>query len=785
MESLKLNLLSRLLCAVLCSGLVFTGCYDDGAVWKQLIDLELRVKELERLCSQANTNIEALQTIVSALQEKDYVTSVAPIKEGDKVLGYTIIFSKSGAVTIYNGKDGKDGCVPVLGVKQEGEDWYWTVGGEWLTDADGNKVRASAKDGQDGKPGEDGVDGGPGIDGAAGVTPTLKIEEGYWYVSFDGGKTWEAETLGQATGDKGDSMFEEVTYDEDYLYITMSDGQQLVLPRTSVSSDEGTVGPATFSLGEVTATTAEFKGHIDLPKDELAFCNVTLYYSQEESFHLDDANACSHHEFDENNVFEFGLGYLTYNTEYHYCLCVEYRGRKYFSENIMSFKTSDISIEVVVDESSITYSSALLSGKVTGMSEEDVRTSGIEILYSSDYAAISKDMWRCESVQIDALEDGGLFRCQLSPKSDRKYYYRYKLVKWFPYSDGDAGGDYVYGDIKEFIVPKNPNASANCYIVANCGEYKFGTVKGNSSESVGAVASAEVLWESFGTDVTPSVGDLIKSVSYADGVISFQTADTFKEGNAVIAAKDANGNILWSWHIWLTDQPEGQEYYNNAGIMMDRNLGAISATPGDVGALGLLYQWGRKDPFLGSSSISSNTLAESTITWPSAVESNSSVGTIEYAIANPTTFIWGNMDNFDWYYTGSSSIDNTRWTTSEGTKSIYDPCPYGWRVPDGGINGVWSKALGSMLGFDYAYNSTNKGMNFSGKFGLDQTIWHPASGYRDLNDGSLGNVGITGGYWSASPVGDQAHSLFFTNFSVIPSGGDYRAYGISVRCLRE
>ena len=68
-----------------------TGCYDDGAVWKQLIDLELRVKELERLCSQTNTNIEALQTIVSALQDKDYVTGVAPIKEGDKVLGYTIL----------------------------------------------------------------------------------------------------------------------------------------------------------------------------------------------------------------------------------------------------------------------------------------------------------------------------------------------------------------------------------------------------------------------------------------------------------------------------------------------------------------------------------------------------------------------------------------------------------------------------------------------------------------------------------------------------------------------
>ena len=89
-------------------------------------------------------------------------------------------------------------------------------------------------------------------------------------------------------------------------------------------------------------------------------------------------------------------------------------------------------------------------------------------------------------------------------------------------------------------------------------------------------------------------------------------------------------------------------YYNNAGTMMDRNLGVTSATPGDVGALGLLYQWGRKDPFLGSSSISSNIEAASTITWPSAVSSDSSNGTTEYAIANPTTFIIYNSSNYDW-----------------------------------------------------------------------------------------------------------------------------------------
>ena len=349
-------------------------------------------------------------------------------------------------------------------------------------------------------------------------------------------------------------------------------------------------------------------------------------------------------------------------------------------------------------------------------------------------------------------------------------------------------GTSVEGDIEGGVADLSANGTANSYIVSKSGTYKFSTVKGNSSESVGAVSSAEVLWETFGTDVTPNVGDLVKNVSYKNGEVTFQTSDTFTRGNAVIAAKDASGKILWSWHIWLTDKPEEQVYYNNAGTMMDRNLGATSATPGDVGALGLLYQWGRKDPFLGSSSISSDIEAKSTGTWPSAVSSNSTNGTIEYATAYPTTFIKSNSSNYDWYYTGSSTTDNTRWTTSTTTKSIYDPCPAGWRVPDGGSNDIWSKALGSSSSFTQSslYDSTNEGMNFSGKFGSDQTIWYPVSGYRDYDDGSLGNVGFSGYSWSASPYIIRAYGLGFNRGGgVHPSDINFRARGQSVRCLQE
>ena len=317
--------------------------------------------------------------------------------------------------------------------------------------------------------------------------------------------------------------------------------------------------------------------------------------------------------------------------------------------------------------------------------------------------------------------------------------------------------------------------TANSYIVSSPGTYSISPVKGNSSESVGTVASAEVLWESLGIDVVYK-GSLVKGTKYENGQIYFKTSDTYMEGNAVIAAKDANGTVLWSWHIWLTDQPEGHVYNNNAGTMMDRNLGATSATPGDVGALGLLYQWGRKDPFLGSSSISSDVEAKSTITWPSPVSSDFWNGTIEYAIANPTTFILGSY-NYDWFFTGSSDyVDDTRWRSG---KTIYDPCPLGWRVPDGGESGIWVNA--GLTNTDY--DASNAGMSFAIK--SPATTWYPAAGYRNSSD-ELRMVGHVGYYWSVTAITRGARCLYFLNTGECRSAAASDCGAAkSIRCQKE
>lgn len=213
--------------------MIIAGCsesFDDSKIWDKLDDHESRIAKLEELCKQMNTNISSLQTIVTALQNNDYVTGVTPVTKNGGVIGYTITFTKSQPITIYHGKDGKDGSTPIIGVKQDTDNfYYWTLNGEWLLDANGNKIKAQGPDGKDG------------------ITPQLKIENDYWYISYDNGASWTL--LGKATGENGkdgqngadgtngedgkdgDSFFQSVdTSNSEYVVFTMADGTQIQLP---------------------------------------------------------------------------------------------------------------------------------------------------------------------------------------------------------------------------------------------------------------------------------------------------------------------------------------------------------------------------------------------------------------------------------------------------------------------------------------------------------------------------------------------------------------------------
>lgn len=184
--------------------------FDDSAIWEELLNHKERIEKLEAECNRLNTNINSLQTILEALQTNDYVTDIVKIMEDGVEVGYSITFAKGGTVTIYHGTNGS---APKVGIQKASDgQYYWTSDGEWLTDENGAKIPAAYADGGDGKY----------------ITPLFRVAEGVWYVSYDNGSSWM-----QIVEDEDDEevpLFKEVTYDKEYVYLTLADGSVIKIP---------------------------------------------------------------------------------------------------------------------------------------------------------------------------------------------------------------------------------------------------------------------------------------------------------------------------------------------------------------------------------------------------------------------------------------------------------------------------------------------------------------------------------------------------------------------------
>ena len=202
------------------------------------------------------------------LKEANHITSISNLVENGVEIGYKIEFAKSDPIHIYHGKAGADGArgedgyTPLIGVKKDKDGiYYWTLDGNWLTDNDGNKVRAQGldgkdgyngkdgkdgedgKDGKDGKDGYNGKDGKDGYNGKNGVTPKLRIKDGNWEVSYNNGVSWE--TLGSATGGVVPCPIKSVEVKGRYVFFTLNSEDEIKVPlynAITIKFEETTIG---------------------------------------------------------------------------------------------------------------------------------------------------------------------------------------------------------------------------------------------------------------------------------------------------------------------------------------------------------------------------------------------------------------------------------------------------------------------------------------------------------------------------------------------------------------
>ncbi len=381
-------------------------------------------------------------------------------------------------------------------------------------------------------------------------------------------------------------------------------------------------------------------------------------------------------------------------------------------------------------------------------------------------------------------------------------------------------------------------STANCYMVHTAGDYKLPLVYGNAIKDGAANTAAYTGITNTNTTATfpnhagkaitdpwiknnkdESDNDIVVSTAEllwqdAQGLITavgiigdYLTLTVGKnaseqEGNAVIAAKDAGGNIVWSWHIWVTKETFadatlttvttgtgtlGTDYqvYKVTPV----NLGWV-ATGGD-GKQGYntYYQWGRKDAFIPATwnANTNRTVYDISNTAVTRLTYEASTtAAIADNIKNPTTFYYNSSTNgpcdTKYYNMWDAQQTATGNITTATKKTVYDPCPAGFCVPTGNLYYFMSNNGSSRT--MTTWDGTNKGATWSTSI-TGNALFFPASGCRTNDSGTLGDVGSGGYYWPASPYGSNQCCLL--NFASGSWDWHYysRACGFPVRAVAE
>lgn len=415
---------------------------------------------------------------------------------------------------------------------------------------------------------------------------------------------------------------------------------------------------------------------------------------------------------------------------------------------------------------------------------------------------------------------------------------------------------------------KNMN-TANCYVVDAPGYYSFPLVYGNSikngndnldSYTVTKIENANMLplfynhssgirshyiqkvanpakAELLGQDASSLVTEVKYNYDQSCSTISFAVDhSTIREGNAIIAIKDAQGTILWSWHIWVTGENlnstiEVKNAVDKKYHFMPKVLGwcnertttyqprscKVKFTAGDksqeitinqkensitFGDNHPYYQWGRKDPFLPSNGyrkIGGKVEKNANKRWfgpdglhtvanPGHENLGVSTNCLKNYIKKPE--VMHNQNSADNRYFNLWDISHNG-TKGNSVKSIYDPCPPGFKVPDGNaftgfVTQYYNDRASEKNQIKGDWDMNKYGWNFQTNTG--STIFFPALGWRDPYNGGLSQDGDNGNYWTSEPNSQFSARYLFLKpdpAQVGPRLSKGRSKALGIRPVKE
>ena len=799
------------------------GCeYDDTELRNDLNDLKNRVTQIESQIKGLNTDISSLQDIVKKLQENVYVAKVENTADGCR-----LTFTDGTSVEIKNGKngidgnDGKDGQdgkdAPVIGVGQDTDGvYYWTLtaGGttDWLLGPDGKKIPA------------------------VGVTPQLGIDkQGYWTVSYDGGKTFV-----QIPGPDGEpvpalqdsKIFKEVTYDDDFVYVTLADGTTIEIPRRShfYLLIREAAEPVEFSYGETRTFALESVGveRIVVTKPDEWKVNVegeTLTVTAPSAEHVD----CADKEGEVTLIY-FSAGKLSSAVSMKVMLAapktigIEVVSSGLREGNLYPGEMAVVSVDITPSADDFLYN--IVAYNVTRY--EDSPEAVLDVMLGTLNNTMWGDGWEM-ALGAGYITKGAKTNYEIPYLHEDEDYRIAVCAVERVERDGRKVAvaisdvfltDIIHTEAYSTSVDLGAAGTSNCYIVGKPDtQYRFDAkVMGNGAATPGITPrkiepkDVFIVWE------TGSVKNaVIKEVSLdEDGYVTFTTGDVVN-GNALIAVTDgeptedySRGTILWSWHIWAIDytQDKDKKVTNHDGkefMMMDCNLGdwstgtTITATSS---FWGMKYQWGRKDPFIyfpyGTNAATvthePDYVWQRTYGYPATAEES-----LQLAVSNPTVYFQGSYStNNDWYGvgTGAGNRNNNLWGNAEGdpdtaVKTIYDPCPAGYKVaPVEAFSGFFADGLETT-----SLTGSRQNMNVQGDCNIgwnfittgSEYSYFPLAGY--MSNGSIYSITRTGCYFTSTPGHTTTSNTQVRMMRLETTSGYFntgnRADGSAVRCVRE